>query len=341
MTISNRRVPDTLPLIFNSETLEETDSHKHLGVTLQNNCKWNCHISNILSKCRILIACLRSFKYRLSRKSLETMYKSFILPHFDFSDVVWDNCTNEQAEALESLHLDALRTIVGSVRGTSHNKLYTESGFTTLKERRRCHKIILYSKIVNGTVLSYLHNRLPNLTADLNPYHRRRPLERQIPRCRLDTYKSSFFPSTTALWNDLPDHIKQSNSLSLLKRFLCSNDSLVPKHFYLPNRYLETILCKLRLGMSDLNNDLFHRHLTNNRSCNCGHPVEDATHFLLTCPTYQLARNQTIQLLPNDIKNNIDALLLGSPGKTTQQNKDILITICNFISFSNHFPLEN
>ena len=268
MTISNRIVPDTQPLIFNDEILEETNSHKHLGVHIQNNCKWEVHIKSILSKCRILVACLRSFKYRLSRKSLETMYKSFILPHFDFSDVIWDNCTEKLTQALENLHLDALRTIVGSVRGTSHQKLYSESGFTTLKERRQRHKIILYFKIVNGMVPTYLTNRLPCLVSSINPYHRRRPLERLIPRCRLNLYKSSFFPSTTILWNDLPDHVKQSDSISFLKRFLNSNDSTVPKYFYLPDRASEIILCKIRLEMSDLNNDLYKRHIRDNPSCN-------------------------------------------------------------------------
>ena len=97
ITISNRIAPVTQPLKFGDLILQESDSHKHLGVIVQSNCKWDQHIKSILSKCRVLVACLRSYKYRLSRKSLLTMYKSFILPHFDFSDVIWENCTEEQA----------------------------------------------------------------------------------------------------------------------------------------------------------------------------------------------------------------------------------------------------
>ena len=75
------------------------------------------------------------------------MYRSFILPQLDYADVIWDNCSLKLAEELESLHLDAIRTIIGAVRGTSHQKLYSESGFTTLRERRFRHKI-MYHKIV-------------------------------------------------------------------------------------------------------------------------------------------------------------------------------------------------
>ena len=65
----------------------------------------------------------KSYKYRLGRKSLGTMYTSFILPQFDYADIVWGNCTTKLADELDSLHLDAIRTITVAVRGTSHETL--------------------------------------------------------------------------------------------------------------------------------------------------------------------------------------------------------------------------
>ena len=127
MTISSKNAPITLPLYFDDTTLTEINSHKHLGVILQNDCKWDTHIQSIISKVRLQVACLTSMKHRLSRKALETLYKSFILPHFDYADALWDNCTIALSEMLENLNLEAIRTITGSVRGTSHHKLYKES----------------------------------------------------------------------------------------------------------------------------------------------------------------------------------------------------------------------
>ena len=69
------------------------------------------------------------------RSVLDTMYKSFILPQFDYADIVWDSCSGTLSNMLENLHLEAIRIILGTVRGTSHEKLYKESGFCTLKER--------------------------------------------------------------------------------------------------------------------------------------------------------------------------------------------------------------
>ena len=71
------------------------------------------------------------------------------------------------AEELESVHLDAIRTIIGAVRGTSHQKLYSESGFTALRERRFRHKKFMYHKIVQENTLTYLKEHLPHLLPEL------------------------------------------------------------------------------------------------------------------------------------------------------------------------------
>ena len=148
--------------------LEDKPHHKHLGITLQNNCKWDEHISNISSKINMFINCLRHFKYKLGRKAPEIMYQSFILPLFDYADVIWDNCTDTQSNILENLHLEAIRIITDSVRGTSHQKLYNESGFCTLKGRRKKHKLIQFYKMINNTCPDYLSDLLPPLVSTTN-----------------------------------------------------------------------------------------------------------------------------------------------------------------------------
>ena len=172
--------------------LEEKPHHKHLGITLLNNCKWDEHISNLSSKVSMLMNCLRHLRYKLGRKALETMYKAFIFPLFDYADIIWNNCTVVQSTSLESLHLEALRIIIGSVRGASHQKLYNESGFCTLKERRKRHRLIQFHKIINNACPDYLSDLLPPLASTANSYHRRRHYERIIPPFRTELYRSNF-----------------------------------------------------------------------------------------------------------------------------------------------------
>ena len=340
MNFCNRRHPDTLPLLFGQQALNPSFNHKHLGVILQNNCKWDSHIEALIVKTRLLVACLRSYKYQFSRRTLNTIYKSFILPHLDYADAVWDNCTNGLADELESLHLDAIRTILGAVRGTSHAKLYSESGFVSLKERRRRHKLVIYFKALNGLTPSYLANYLPPLVSSINPYcTRRNPLERAIPLFKTALYENSFFISTTYLWNDLPDNYKLTNSISSFKRLLQKDDILVPAYYLGGDRKSEIIHCKLRLEISDLQDDLVKRHLAELSSCRCGHHCENAQHYLLDCPLYDNARSTTIHLIDQiDHRGyTLNCLLYGNPARSFNENMQIFDHVKEYISTSKRF----
>ena len=336
LTIANLKDYYTYPLLFDDSILLETNEHKHLGVILQNDCRWNSHIESIIAKTRPLIACFRSYKYKFNRKTLEILYKSYILPHFDYADVVWDNCSTNLSNELENIQLDALRTITGAVKGTSHEKLYKESGFISLKERRKRHKLILFFKLVNGLLPDYLNDYIPPLVSDTNPYPRRRPSERQVPEFRLETYRDSFFPSTTELWNDLSDIVKEQISISSFKRKICAGDPLVPPYYYIGSRKPQTVHCKLRLNMSDLNNDLFLRHISENKECECGFRKEDADHFLLKCPRFEIARSTSINILP-PIAKNINNLLYGNHAFSLAFNCYIFHAVQDYIIQSERF----
>ena len=155
---------------------------------------------SVINKTSMLISCLRSYKYKISRKALETMYKSSILRLFLLCYIVWDNWSDTQSKMLESLHLEAMRIIIGGTRGTSHQTLYKESGFCTLKERRKRHKLLMFHKMILGLCPQCISDLLPPLVAHINPYHRRRPLERDVTTCKTELYRNSFIPSTTAKW---------------------------------------------------------------------------------------------------------------------------------------------
>ena len=150
--------------------------------------------------------------------------------------LIWDDCTVVQSTTLENLHLEVLRIITVSVRGTSHQKLFNESGFRTLEERRKRHKLTQFYKIVNNAFPDLLSDLLPPLASTTNSYHRRRPYERIIPPFRTESYRKSFFPSTTVLRNNLPVNIQKSSPLCELMRYLTMNDNNIPSYNYLSER---------------------------------------------------------------------------------------------------------
>jgi len=234
----------------------------------------------------------------------------------------------------ENIHLTDIRTITGLVQGTSHAKLYEESGFTSFKERRKRHKIIMYFKICSNQCPSYLPPLLPTLVSETNPYHRRRMFDRTVPYCRTDLYQRSFFPATTTYWNSQNDNFHQLTSVRQLKQFLSAFDVIVPNQYYLGDRRGQVTLSRLRNNMSNLNHDLFLRHLSADPSCACGHLSENAEHFLLYCPLFSVTREHTIDKLPPHFKT-LSILLQGCPTLPSMANKQIITHVHSYLKLSN------
>lgn len=52
---------------------------------------------------------LRILRYEINRELLIRIYFAFIRPVLEYGDVVWENCTNEQSNLLESIQIEVAR----------------------------------------------------------------------------------------------------------------------------------------------------------------------------------------------------------------------------------------
>jgi len=100
-------------IVFNNENVKFVEHHKHLGVTFSHNCKWHCHIENILKSTSIQLSMLRKFKFTLSRHNLETIYFTYILPLLEYACELWDGCTQQEYNKIEQIQHEAARIITG------------------------------------------------------------------------------------------------------------------------------------------------------------------------------------------------------------------------------------
>ena len=98
---------------------------------------FNHHIYVKILKANKGIEIIKRLSHILPRKSLITIYKSFIRPHLDYCDVIYDQPNNESfCSKIERIQYNAALAITGAIRGTSQTKLYNELGLESLKFRR-------------------------------------------------------------------------------------------------------------------------------------------------------------------------------------------------------------
>ena len=69
------------PIFMDNQAISEVNTHKHLGVTFSNDCTWHAHLEQIKKKAWQRINIMR----KLDRKSLQTIYFSFIRPLLEYA----------------------------------------------------------------------------------------------------------------------------------------------------------------------------------------------------------------------------------------------------------------
>ena len=121
---------------------------------------------------------IRKLQNVLPRLALLTIYNSFIRPHLDCGDIIYDKAFNESFHAkLESLQYNATLAITGAIKGSSTEKIYEELGLESLKSRRWYRKMSFLYKVLKSESPSYLFNTIPNSN---NRKHQTRNLANMI-----------------------------------------------------------------------------------------------------------------------------------------------------------------
>lgn len=115
---------DVTSLCMNDAPLENVSEHKHLGITLSSNAKWSSHIQDIYSKACKRLNIMRYLKHKIDRQSLERLYIAFIRPILEYGNIIWDNCTQEESDLIESVQQAAARIVTGLRKGIPRWKLY-------------------------------------------------------------------------------------------------------------------------------------------------------------------------------------------------------------------------
>ena len=111
------------PVVLNQKQVTEVTSHKHLGLVFSNDCSWHEHLEYLKAKAWSRINIMRKLKFKFDRRSLQTIFFSFIRPLLEYADVVWDNCTQYEVNELEKIQNEAARIVAGATRLISINFL--------------------------------------------------------------------------------------------------------------------------------------------------------------------------------------------------------------------------
>ena len=324
------------PVLLNQTQIAEVNSHKHLVITFSNDCTWHEHLELVKSKAWKRINIMRKLKFQLDRKSLQTIYFSFIRPLLEYADVVWNNCTQYESNELDKVQNEAARIVTGATKLASIDSLHTETGWETLGSRRKNHKLTMFYKMKNGLCPDYLVSLVPATVGSASQYPLRNSTDLQTLNSNSCLYNTSFLPSAVRDWNELPEPTRDSPSLNIFKNSLKSNLITPPRYYNTGKRLGQIYHARLRTACSPLRQHLHSKNIVDNPYCTCG-DVEDTHHFLFVCHQYTDLRRDLLNSVSDICQPNLNVLLCGDITLTFVQNKQIFKAVQEFNIKSKRF----
>ena len=78
--------------MVNNISVSRTNTHKCLGVQIDEKLSWDIHIDMICKKASAGIGAMRRIKPFVFADTLEKVYKNLVQPYFEYCSPLWDNC---------------------------------------------------------------------------------------------------------------------------------------------------------------------------------------------------------------------------------------------------------
>ena len=205
---------------LNHSNLTFVDHCKYLDVTIQNNLKWNQHVLNVYVKANHTLALLRRNLKRAPEGIKERAYLHLVIPQIEYASSVWCPWTKHNIITLEKVQRRAARFVKHDYGfTTSVSALINGLNWPSLEERRHQSQLLLLYKILHNHATIPIIDFLPNTSTAI---HTRSHHDTKLytPTPRTDIFKYSYFPSVIRLWNNLPQNIIDSSTVTEFKSLI-------------------------------------------------------------------------------------------------------------------------
>ena len=188
MVSSFRKVElDIPPLMIRDQPIERVKHFKTLGVTLQDDLKWNIHTSNLCKKgSHRLFFLKRLKKCSVEPEELLGFFNTCVRPVLEYAAPVWATGIHQyEIDNLESIQKRAIRIILPGVDYSEALKTLCQD---TLYARRNTLSYKLFAEMQDPN--HKLHCLLPPKRRNTRSIRSFQPYQR--PKCRTKRYQSSF-----------------------------------------------------------------------------------------------------------------------------------------------------
>lgn len=204
------------PVKINNEPLERVKTFKFLGVTLQENLQWNCHVNQTCTKLSKAIAMLHRVKTFLPKKSLITLYNSFFLSHLNYCSLVWNFTTEANVRKIKTLQKRAIRIITSSPFREHTVPLFRDEKILPVELLFQHRAAMFMYDLHRGTIPTFISSKF--LFTNSIHQHNTRSTYFHIRNSLKQSQHTIIYEGIKVWENKIPDHCKHTNNKNSFKK---------------------------------------------------------------------------------------------------------------------------
>ena len=141
-------------LILDNTSVQIVDTFNFLGISLNQNMRWDSHINKISNKIPRAIGIINQMKKILPFNILLILYKTLILPHINYCLLCW----GYQSDNIFRLQKKIVRIITHSKYYAHTDPLFKELGLLKVKDLFAISQLKLYYTYINGNLPRYFQS---------------------------------------------------------------------------------------------------------------------------------------------------------------------------------------
>ena len=143
---------------IHGHSIERVDEFEQLGVTIDDQLKWDKHVDKLCKKLSSALFSIRQVKF-LPKSSLLTLYKSLVESRLRYCDVVWGNCGISLKNKLQHLQNRAVELINSDSELVNLNTAFKELSLLNVQQLIDYSTTMLVYDSVDGNCPKYLQYR--------------------------------------------------------------------------------------------------------------------------------------------------------------------------------------
>ena len=188
--------------------LQVVPSYKYLGFTLDSTLSFNGHVKTVSAIVAYKASLLAKIRKFLTDSVAMKIYKSMIVPYFDYGDVLYNQASQEGLDKLQRLQNKCLKICKGYNKRHSTGALHENTKVPLLSKRRIAHvNNFMYCRLGNPSLIDSRDIRTRAHDAQL--------FKVTIPS--LEAYKRSIVYAGSLQWNNLPADTRNIKNFDLFK----------------------------------------------------------------------------------------------------------------------------